>query len=274
MEEKPMNEYTRLHTQISVLETQKKMASKRGSKTLEIGFLALGVSLVTWVLFGATGFISSDVFWVAVLGSGFLVLLGIFEMLRGRSQAEELSKEIEGVQAQLTPLEEERANLLASIRVGNLDILPSFEGYVFQELPIDLLPSRDKLMFRPQKEETCFVQINDVDLGRLKTRTVMRKTGGGYRVGRIYVPVQKERVQVTEMNNLDTGTLAITNRRVLYLGAVRKLSIKLDKILELEAYQDALSITKEGRQSADFFLNVDGELLTAIIEGIESKPEG
>jgi len=239
--------------------------------------LVYGVILLFGALFIALVYFdfptSTGLFFllVAALLGGGLFAYGVYQRPRSRERVKELQELILAGQARLALLERERTTLLASIREGDLNRLSSFGDYVFQELPILLLPNQDDTSFRPQKGETCLVQINEVKLGRLKTRTEMRKTGGGYRIGRVYVPVQKERVQITEMNTLDTGTLAITDRRVLYLGEVRKLSTKLDKILEQRAYEDALAVTKEGRQSADFFLMVDGELLAAIIDGVESQ---
>jgi hypothetical protein len=268
-----MSKYAELHGRLSELTEQRQSAAKQGSKAVLYGGLGLGLSLLALILL-LTGDFGSTYRGLALLSAtatGTVLGIGLMLKIQGKSKVNELDTKIKVARASLAPLEDEREKLLARIKTGDLAALASFADYVLQELPIDLPPLEDNLRFRPQKGETCFAQVIDVPLGRFKSRTVTRKVGGGYRIGRVYVPVQKERVQTIEMNTLDVGTLAITDRRVLYLGAARKLTTRLDKILELEAYRDALSVTKEGRQSADFFLEVDGELLAAILDGIESS---
>lgn len=259
-----------LRTRVSRLETKRKAVYKRRSNLLLAGF----VTLVFLLLFQAL--IASDhghrpTSSICFLGLAVSILaVGVPIIVRARSQIRVLGAQIKAERAKLAGLEQERGELLGRIGKGDLGALSAFGVYVFQKLPIDLLPDQNKLAFRLKKGETCFLQIEGTRLGRMDTRMITRKTGGGYRAFGVYMPVQKERARVTEMNVLDAGTLAITSQRILFLGAVRKLSIGLDKILELRALEDALAVTKEGRQSADFFLDVDGELLAATIDGIES----
>jgi hypothetical protein len=265
-----MSEYTQLHKRIKGLEAQKGPASKRGIGALIAGIISLAAAIPFLLSYGMDKMCAS-LFWLTA-GIGILLLaIGIAGRIRGHTRVRELDQALGQARLQLTPLEKERAHLLVNIRGGNLALLPLFRNCVFQDLPIDLLPDEDKLLFRPQSGETCLVQISNVNLGRLKSRTTTRKTGGGYRIGRIYVPVQKERIRITELDRMDMGTLAVTNHRVLYLGAERKLLTPMETILELEAYQDGLSITKDGRQSADIFLGVDGTLLSAVIQGVEAQ---
>jgi hypothetical protein len=266
--EATMSKYVRLHDQVSDLAVQKQAAAKQGSNAVLFGALGLVLSLAVLIFFLAfEQGVACPL--VSVIIAGAILGIGVMRKKQGKSKVKGLDERIKGVRANLASLEDQRADLLSRIKAGDLAALESFADYVFQKLPISLSPLQEALRFRPQRGETCFAQVTDVPLGRVKSRTVTRKVGGGYRIGKIYVPVQKKRVQTVEMNTLDVGTLAVTDRRILYLGTERKLTTKLDRILELAAYQDALSVTKEGRQSSDFFLKVDGELLVAILEGID-----
>ncbi len=226
--------------------------------------------VVSVALIFVLGSDSNFPFLVLVLLSLGFALMGLLGKVKNKVSHQEITEKIKDVQAELEHMEQKREELLSKVVSGDLNTLPAFTDYTLQKSPITFSPRENDLQFRPQSGEVCFVQITDVKLGRVKSRTVTRKTGGGYRIGKVYVPVQKERVQEVNVSQIDEGTLAITNRRILYLGRERKLTVKFDKILEREAYQDALSITKDGRKSADLFLGVDGELLLSIIVGIES----
>jgi hypothetical protein len=269
-----MNQYTELRSRLSTLGAKRPSLTKQGYNLISSGGVVLGISLLILISYLVGGSDLHTCGAISGLSAGigaFILGLGITLRLTGRSEVKKLDAEVSEIRARIAPLEKERDELLARIRAGDFAALEPFAEYTLQMRPMKLMPSNDVLQHRPQKGETCFAQIENVPLGRRQSRTVTRKTGGGYRIAGVYVPVQKERVQVTEMNTIDKGTLAITDRRILYLGGARKLTTKLDSILELEAYQDALAVTKEGRQSADFFLKTDGELLAAILDGIETN---
>jgi hypothetical protein len=270
-----MNEYTSFHNRLSTLEEEQKPRSGWATNVIVLGVLAtLACSGLAYVYSEGTSGVGLGPLIFTVLIGVSVIVTGILVIVSDRRRIDSVNQEYAALQAKLEPLNQTRADLLTRIRSGDFDTFTSFMPYVLQEQPIDLAPTTDVLAFRPQKGESCFAQVHDVALGRIKSRTVTQKVGGGYRVVGVYVPVRKERVQVTEMQRLDTGLLTITNLRILYLGVERKLTIKWDKVLELSAYQDGLSVTKEGRKSADFFLDVDGELLAAIIDGIEGRAGG
>jgi hypothetical protein len=265
-----MSEYYQLHTQIAQIQAQIRAALNAGSQAIRSGGLTFIVALGLAAFATAQGWsetLSLILFVAGALG-GLVTIAGLLQKIRGRAKSRKLEASVQEVQKALAPLEQKRAVLLSRIRDGDFSVLPAFADFAFQELPIDLAPTPAALRFQPQRSEQCFVQIAGVELGRLKSQTVTHRVGGGYRVGRVYVPVQKERVQTVGMNSLDVGTLAVTNHRILYLGATHKLLTRRDKMLELIVYPDSLAVTKEGRQSADYFLNVDGELLAAILDGI------
>lgn len=47
------------------------------------------------------------------------------------------------------------------------------------------------------------------------------------------------------MTPLDTGTLYLTNKRLLFNGLKRSASINLSKIIDFKLYSDAIAIEKE-----------------------------
>jgi hypothetical protein len=75
-------------------------------------------------------------------------------------------------------------------------------------------------------------------------------TGIRYRVGTFRGhPVQHE-----VLNQIDSGELVLTNRRLAFMGKLKLVSIPLDKIANLETYTDGVSIFQENKENPNVFL--------------------
>jgi hypothetical protein len=74
-------------------------------------------------------------------------------------------------------------------------------------------------------------------------------TGIRYRVGSF----RGHPVQSTVMRNLDSGTLVLTNQRLVFIGHLRSVVIALGHIVHVEAYSDALGVFEDNRPTPDFF---------------------
>lgn len=70
-----------------------------------------------------------------------------------------------------------------------------------------------------------------------------------------------------KLTNIDTGILTVTNKRLIFAGAVKKLSIDLKKIISIESYDDGISLSKEGTGSPGYFTNIDKEKVTLSVQG-------
>lgn len=70
-----------------------------------------------------------------------------------------------------------------------------------------------------------------------------------------------------ELRNIDTGTLTITSKRLVFSGAVKNISIELKKIVSIDPYEDGISLSKEGKERPAYFTNVDKQKITAAIQG-------
>ncbi len=208
-----------------------------------------------------------------VCGSGLvgfsLLFLGAGAWLSRYVQIAQGKKKLAVLEEQYDLPLQVRRELLSSIASGDLDKLTFIQPYLLKydaDVSIGNL-SPIHLGFKPQKNEVCYFQATNASLARLRRRSVTQKVGGGYRIGRYYVPVEKRRVSLLELEPLDMGIVAITNQRILFLGQTKKLTLKFDKILQTEVFFDALAVTKEGRQSADYLTGIDGELAQAIVAG-------
>lgn len=60
-----------------------------------------------------------------------------------------------------------------------------------------------------------------------------------------------------ELRVLDTGELALTNRRLVFTGSKRVVNMPLGKIVSMEPYRDALAIQRENRQRIQYLSGLD-----------------
>ncbi len=75
-----------------------------------------------------------------------------------------------------------------------------------------------------------------------------------------------DRVTREEMRQIDTGTLYITNKRLLFNGAGKNFNVPYKKVVQFTAYKDGLKIERDSGRDQYFIGSGDIELLTAILE--------
>ena len=118
-------------------------------------------------------------------------------------------------------------------------------------------PIQTSLVLKPK--EVAAVEV-PATLCRFKTKTefvggsqgVSIPLGHGfrYRVSSFRGhPVQSE-----YLAHLDTGKLVVTNKRLVFLGTKREVSVPIPKLLQVESYTDALGIAREGKETKDVYL--------------------
>lgn len=74
-------------------------------------------------------------------------------------------------------------------------------------------------------------------------------TGVRYRVGSF----RGHPIQTTTLKDLDSGSLVLTNQRLVFIGRVRSVTAGLGHIVHVEAYTDALGVFQDRRETPDFF---------------------
>ncbi len=89
------------------------------------------------------------------------------------------------------------------------------------------------------------------------------KVGRGcyYRSGTTY----PERIKSKELMLLDAGALYLTNKRLIYVGSNKNISIRLTNILTLTPFSDGVEISKESGRNPIFKFNADSELFAMIL---------
>lgn len=74
-------------------------------------------------------------------------------------------------------------------------------------------------------------------------------TGIRYRVGAF----RGHPVQTMVIQDLDSGSLVLTNQRLVFVGHLKSVAIALQQIVHVEAYTDGLGVFRDTRESPDFF---------------------
>ncbi|MFN3385343.1 MAG: hypothetical protein ACK42Y_02010 [Candidatus Thermochlorobacter sp.] len=62
-----------------------------------------------------------------------------------------------------------------------------------------------------------------------------------YRVG----TVAPQRITSKELTYIDSGKLYLTNKRVIFMGAIRNFTIRMERILAFTPYSDGIKIEKD-----------------------------
>lgn len=74
-------------------------------------------------------------------------------------------------------------------------------------------------------------------------------TGIRYRVG----AYRGHPIQTSVIRPIDTGSLVVTNQRVVFIGRIKSVAISLSHLVHVEAYTDALAVFQDRREAPDFF---------------------
>ena len=135
-----------------------------------------------------------------------------------------------------------------------------------------------------KKNEIAYLHLQNIRLIEERTRrqfsggsrgiSVRVMKGVSFRVGAF----KGESVPVTENKVLDTGDFVITNSRVIFSGTSKGVAFPITKIIGMEEWANAITITRTGKQRAEIFsarielpeikYTSPWSLVKAIIEGV------
>ncbi|KAF5046629.1 hypothetical protein DSECCO2_468820 [anaerobic digester metagenome] len=65
-----------------------------------------------------------------------------------------------------------------------------------------------------------------------------------------------------EIKAIDSGTLTLTNRRVVFAGKKRTINFSLGKIVGMEPYRDGIAISRDGKQRTEYYTGLDAVHMT------------
>jgi hypothetical protein len=164
----------------------------------------------------------------------------------------------------LSPDEEERISRLAEVLGVNLNELPQRNFDLWEELAIaginaGRLPrvTNSPIVTKPGEIVHAAMVVDlmkEVAIREMRggySGVSIRVTKGvSYRVGQ----VRAHSVVVgTQLQVQDTGTLAITSNRAVFVGRAKTLEFRYDRLLGMEQFKDGLRLNVSNRQAASLF---------------------
>lgn len=82
------------------------------------------------------------------------------------------------------------------------------------------------------------------------------KTGGG----------KSKSESVDEIKKIDIGTLTITNKRIIFSGNIKTISIDLNKLVNLTPYKDGIATRRSNKQKTEYFTKTNETILNINIQ--------
>ncbi|MGJ8454498.1 zinc ribbon domain-containing protein [Pseudothermotoga sp. U03pept] len=148
-----------------------------------------------------------------------------------------------------------------------------------------------------KKDERLVLSLQNISF--LESRTVTESYGGyvgpSFRIAKDLSinlgEFDATSASTEELQTIDSGLLAITDKRIVFFGKKRTLNIELSKIISMQAYKDAIGLGVENVKKTQYFSGVDksgaqlnvtveersytenlsGETLMYIIEGLLNR---
>ena len=96
------------------------------------------------------------------------------------------------------------------------------------------------------------------------TASIKIVKGLRWRIGQVSV----QRITRDVMTQLDSGTLYVTNKRLLFDGAQKSTSIALKKIIRFTVFSDGIKIEKDTGKDQYFIGSGDSEIIGAVLERV------
>jgi hypothetical protein len=95
---------------------------------------------------------------------------------------------------------------------------------------------------------------------RVSNRVGMSAPMPFFKRSRIYTSTGESHSNTGAVYNLrevDTGTLILTNQRLVFTGRLKTLNMDLKKVLNVDLYTNAIQINLENKQKTEYFMNGD-----------------
>ena len=70
-----------------------------------------------------------------------------------------------------------------------------------------------------------------------------------------------------ELRDVDQGTLALTNKRLVFAGSTHSVATDLPKLVSIDAYSDGVAVRASNREKTQFYLGLDRHAYTFTVQG-------
>lgn len=136
-----------------------------------------------------------------------------------------------------------------------------------------LKPVAADLMMKPN--EKAYLQESRIVLK--ETRAVRKSSGSaaGFRIAKgVYIGKTRGTSHSEQvLQDIDRGTLVLTNQRLVFDGATENRVIKLDKVLSVQMYRDAIEVSLDGRAKSIFFTVNNPYIWSTVFRIIQGVPD-
>ena len=70
-----------------------------------------------------------------------------------------------------------------------------------------------------------------------------------------------------ELKDIDSGTLVLTTKRLVFAGTLRSLDVPLARLVSVDAYSDAVAVRRTGKERTEIFFGLDRHRYEFVVEG-------
>ena len=124
-------------------------------------------------------------------------------------------------------------------------------------LPMKIIEVESPVILK--KNEELYLCLPEISL--LETRAVRVSTYGGPSIrvakGIYYRLGNSQSESHEEFRTIDLGILILTNKRFIFSGSKKSISIDLKKIISVEPFSDAIGLRREGKEKTQYFKGFD-----------------
>ena len=125
-----------------------------------------------------------------------------------------------------------------------------------------------------KKNKIQIFQVADVELQESRARRV--SGSAGVRVAKGVYLGKTSAKSHQELTSLDTGDLQFQSNQLIFTGDLETRTIKLDRIVDVDMFTDAIKINIEGRQKPVYFKNLNSRLwfvFITVFQGLDFSDE-
>ena len=125
-----------------------------------------------------------------------------------------------------------------------------------------------------KKNKIQIFQVADVELQESRARRV--SGSAGVRVAKGVYLGKTSAKSHQELTSLDRGDLQFQSNQLIFTGDLETRTIKLDRIVDVDMFTDAIKINIEGRQKPVYFKNLNSRLwfvFITVFQGLDFSDE-
>ena len=134
---------------------------------------------------------------------------------------------------------------LEAVEQGDFSMLPATD-----DAPVMLKKGEEVVLALPDGVSLYEERVRHEYRGGTSGFSFRIAKGVSWRVGGF----KGERVPVTEQKLVDVGAFVVTNKRVMFSGPRKSTSFAVNKIINIEVYEDGIRVNREGKQKAEYFM--------------------